>query len=71
MIFAPNASVSINTSFSGSIIAKSLTSSGNDDNFIFKFVQINYDNSPLFVDNGTGLSPVKDEITSEPIRESN
>jgi len=71
MIYAPNASVSINTSFSGSIIAKSLTSSGNDDNFIFKFVQINYDNSPLFVDNGTGLSPVKDSITADPTRESN
>ncbi|PFO03548.1 hypothetical protein COJ85_12910 [Bacillus sp. AFS076308] len=71
MIFAPNASVSINTSFSGSIIARTLTSSGNDDNFIFKFVQINYDNSPLFVDNGTGLSPVKEMITTEPTRESN
>ena len=71
MIYAPNASVSINTSFSGSIIAKSLTSSGNDDNFIFKFVQINYDNSPLFVDNGTGLSPVKEMISSEPTKESN
>jgi hypothetical protein len=71
MIFAPNASVSINASFSGSIIAKSLTSNGNDDNFIFKFVQINYDNSPLFVDNGTGLSPVKEMITTEPTRESN
>ncbi|TWE02563.1 PilX-like prepilin protein [Neobacillus bataviensis] len=71
MIFAPNASVSINTSFSGSIIARTLTSSGNDDNFIFKFVQINYDSSPLFVDNGTGLSPVKEMITTEPTRESN
>ena len=71
MIFAPNASVSINTSFSGSIIARTLTSSGNDDNFIFKFVQINYDNSPLFVDNGSGLSPVKEMITTEPTRESN
>lgn len=69
MIFAPNATVNINASFAGSIIAKSLSSQGNDDSFIFKFVQINYDNSPLFVDNGTGLSPVKDTITGEPVRE--
>lgn len=71
MIYAPNAAINVNSSFAGSIIAKSLTSSGNDDNFIFKFVQINYDNSPLFVDNGTGLSPVKDMVTAEPLRESN
>jgi Tfp pilus assembly protein PilX len=69
MIFAPNAHIDINAAFSGSIIAKSLSSQGNDDNFIFKFVQINYDNSPLFVDNGTGQTPIKDMITGEPVRE--
>ncbi|MGJ7920539.1 pilus assembly PilX N-terminal domain-containing protein [Neobacillus sp. LXY-4] len=70
MIYAPNAVVNVNASFSGSIIAKTLSSSGNDDNFIFKFVQINYDNSPLFVDNGSGLTPVRDMIIGEPVREN-
>uniref|UniRef100_A0A942T485 Pilus assembly PilX N-terminal domain-containing protein n=1 Tax=Neobacillus citreus TaxID=2833578 RepID=A0A942T485_9BACI len=71
MIYAPSATVSINASVTGAIICKTITSSGNDDNIKFQFVQINYDNSPLYVDNGKGLSPVKDMITQEPVRENN
>ncbi len=71
LIYAPNANVFTNAGFSGSIIANSFGSSGNDDSLKFQYVQINYDSSPLFVDNGTGNSPVQDIITGEPTREEN
>ena len=69
MIYAPNAIVYLNASLSGAIICSEISSSGNDDSFKFEFVQINYDNSPLYVDNGTGATPLKDMITSDPVRE--
>jgi hypothetical protein len=71
MIYAPFAEVDLNASISGSIIADKIVSSGNDDSFLYKFVQINYDSSPLFVYNGTGTTPVQDMVTSEPTREIN
>jgi Tfp pilus assembly protein PilX len=71
LIYAPNADVFSNAGFIGSIIAKSFGSSGKDDSFKFQYVQINYDGSPLFVDNGTGNSPVQDLVTAEPTREAN
>jgi Tfp pilus assembly protein PilX len=71
MIYAPFAEVDLNASIQGSIIANKIISSGNDDSFLYKFVQINYDSSPLFVYNGSGTTPVQDMITSEPIREIN
>ncbi|OCA87682.1 hypothetical protein A8F94_07450 [Bacillus sp. FJAT-27225] len=69
MIYAPEASVTINASFSGSIIAKSIISNGADDQGTFQFVQINYENSPLFIDDGSGKTAVQDVIVSEPVRE--
>lgn len=69
MIYAPSAIVYLNASLSGAIICNEISSSGNDDSFKFEFVQINYDNSPLYVDNGTGATPLKDMITSDPVRE--
>jgi Tfp pilus assembly protein PilX len=71
MIYAPFAEVDLNASFQGSIIADKIISSGNDDNFLYKYVQIDYDSSPLFVDNGSGFSPVEDMIMTEPVREIN
>jgi hypothetical protein len=69
MIYAPNATVYINASVTGSIICKAISSSGNDDNIKFEFVQINYENSPLYLDNGKGTTPVEDMVTAGPVRE--
>ncbi|MCQ6278273.1 PilX N-terminal domain-containing pilus assembly protein [Bacillus sp. EB600] len=71
MIYAPYANVNLNATMQGSIIANSISSSGNNNTYLFTFVQINYDNSPLFVDNGTGSTAIQDMITSEPTREIN
>lgn len=70
IIYAPLANVYLNASFKGSIVARSITSQGNDDQLVFQYTQIDYDNSPIYVDNGSGSSPVKDIITSEPVREN-
>lgn len=71
MIFAPNAKVTIDATFYGSIIAKTIISNGANKEGKFEFVQINYENSPLFMDTGTGTNPVQDVIVSDPIREIN
>ncbi|WP_158587431.1 PilX N-terminal domain-containing pilus assembly protein [Neobacillus notoginsengisoli] len=71
MIFAPNAEITLDATFSGSIIAKSIISKGANKVGTFEFVQINYENSPLFMDTGTGANPVQDIIVSDPVREIN
>jgi hypothetical protein len=70
MIFAPKATVYLNASYRGSIVAKAISSQGNDDKLVFEYIQIDYDNSPLYIDNGSGATPVKDIITAEPVREN-
>ncbi|WP_462412935.1 pilus assembly PilX N-terminal domain-containing protein [Neobacillus sp. Marseille-QA0830] len=70
MLYAPLAKVYLNASFKGSIVANSIDSQGNDDQMVFQYTQIDYDNSPVYIDNGTGSSPVKDIITADPVKES-
>lgn len=70
LIYAPKSDVQVNSSFNGTIISNSVTSSGNNDTIIIQRVQIDYENSPFFLDFGSGNIPIKDMYTTEPIREN-
>ncbi|RDU37013.1 hypothetical protein DRW41_09985 [Neobacillus piezotolerans] len=71
MFFAPNATVDLDVTFSGSIIAKKIISKGANTTGKFEFVQINYENSPIYVDTGANGTPLQDSIVTDPLREIN
>ncbi|WP_156324609.1 hypothetical protein [Bacillus sp. FJAT-27245] len=71
MIYAPNADILIDATFSGSIIANTITSNGANKEGKYEFVQINYENSPIYIDTGGNETPVQDSIVTDPLREIN
>ncbi|WP_409271297.1 PilX N-terminal domain-containing pilus assembly protein [Neobacillus sp. SCS-31] len=71
MFYAPHATVDLDVTFSGSIIAKKIISKGANTSGKFEFVQINYENSPLYIDTGANGTPLQDSIVTDPLREIN
>ncbi|WP_059173514.1 PilX N-terminal domain-containing pilus assembly protein [Bacillus sp. FJAT-27445] len=71
MIYAPSATVDLDATFTGSIIANKIISNGANKTGKYEYVQINYENSPIYVDTGGNDTPVQDSIVIDPIRETN